>query len=113
MSGDSLPHIALRHNMACCPHVMNFNDEGAASEYVCSQGLQEYCRGPQQLLVPWSHVPILVSDTSNIPQHDNQNEVVGFRSPVVSGLSNPKALQYEVFGPVDVQGTHNKDPQCI
>ena len=32
-----------------------------------------------------------------------QNEVLGIQQPAI-GLSNPKALEYEVLGLVDVQG---------
>ena len=41
--------------------------------------------------------------TLNI-QSTSNFEVLGFPNPIVSGLISPKALEYEVFVIVDVQG---------
>ena len=39
-----------------------------------------------------------------------QDEVLGFQSPVISGISNPKALGEEVFGLVDAGYVHRVLP---
>ena len=42
--------------------------------------------------------------TNYTPQHPKylKNEVLGFQSPVISGLLDPKTLEYEVFELVNV-----------